>query len=37
MRALQFAIEGEDRARHSAAAADELARDPDLHRLLAAT
>jgi len=34
---LQFAIEGEDRARQAAAAAGELARDPGLHRLLGAT
>jgi hypothetical protein len=34
---LQFTIEREDRARQAAAAADELARDPDLHGLLAPT
>jgi hypothetical protein len=34
---LQFAIEGEDAAGETAAAVDELARDPDLHRLLGAT
>ena len=33
---LQLAVEGEDRAGEAAAAADELARDPHQHRLLAA-
>ena len=31
---LQLAVEGEDRAGEAAAAAEELARDPDEHRLL---
>ncbi len=34
---LELAVEGEDRAGQRAAAADELACDPHLHRLLAAT